>query len=53
MTAPAGLLQDQLQVLELAYNDGLTQAEIATRLGVPLDTVKMWVRRGFEQLRDM
>gem|GEM_PF-5816925 len=53
MTAPAGLLQDQRQVLELAYDDGLTQAEIATPLGVPLDTVKMWVRRGFEQLRDM
>jgi DNA-directed RNA polymerase specialized sigma24 family protein len=35
MTAPAGLSQDQRQVLELWYDDGLSQAEIATRLGVP------------------
>jgi len=53
MTAPAGLLQDQRQVLELAYDDGLTQAEIATRLGVSLGTVKTWVCRGLEQLRDI
>jgi RNA polymerase sigma-70 factor (ECF subfamily) len=53
MTAPAGLLQDQRQFLELVYDDGLTQAEIATRLGIPLGTVKTWVCRGLEQLRDM
>ena len=35
MTVSAGLSQDQRQVQDLAYDDGLTQAEIATRLGVP------------------
>jgi RNA polymerase sigma-70 factor (ECF subfamily) len=53
MTAPAGLWQDQRQVLELAYDDGLTQAEIATPLGVLLGTVKTWVCRGLEQLQDI
>ncbi len=52
MTALAGLTSEQRQVLELAYYDGLTQTEIATRLGIPLDTVKTRLCQGLDHLQD-
>lgn len=39
------------QVLTLAYNYGMSHAEIATHLEVPLGTVKTWARRGLLELR--
>lgn len=45
------LTQQQRQVLELSYYQGQSQTEIASRLGVPLGTVKSWARRGLLRLR--
>jgi len=39
------------QCLALAYYQGLTHAEVATRLDAPLGSVKVWIRRGLAQLR--
>lgn len=35
----------------LAYLYGLTREELATRLSVPLGTIKSWIRRGLERLQ--
>ena len=40
------------QVMELAYFEGLSQAEMAERMGQPLGTVKTWVRTALKSLRD-
>jgi RNA polymerase sigma-70 factor (ECF subfamily) len=50
--ALASLGPDQRQVLELAYFAGLTQSEIASRLGAPLGTVKSWTRQALTRLRE-
>ncbi len=39
------------QVLKMAYYEGLSQSEIASRLNVPLGTIKSQSRRGLLKLR--
>lgn len=41
----------QRQLLDLAYREGLSQSELAFRMGVPLGTVKSWVGGALRQLR--
>jgi RNA polymerase sigma-70 factor, ECF subfamily len=46
------LNENQRQVLELAYFEGLSQSEMAEKLGQPLGTIKTWVRTALISLRE-
>jgi RNA polymerase sigma-70 factor, ECF subfamily len=50
--ALAQLSDSQQQVLRMVYYDGLSQAEIAKQLEIPLGTVKARARRGLLKLRE-
>ena len=41
----------QRQAIELAYFEGMSQTEIAERMGQPLGTIKTWTRRAIQQMR--
>lgn len=47
-----GLQGTQRQSLALAYYQGLSHTEVASQMGAPLGSVKAWIRRGLERLRD-
>ena len=50
--AVASLPREQREVLSLAFWSGLSQTEIADRIGAPLGTVKSRVRLGMARLRE-
>ena len=51
-SAVAALPEGPRAALQLAYFESRTQVEIATQLGVPLNTVKSWTARGLRRLAD-
>ena len=54
---PDGLLEqlrpEQRQVLELSFDQGMSQQEIADATRLPLGTVKTHARRGLMRLRQL
>lgn len=51
--ALAELGQDQRAVVELAYFEGLSCSEIASRVSIPIGTVKSRLAAGLERLRSL
>jgi RNA polymerase sigma factor (sigma-70 family) len=60
LSSESGQLYDCLEKLDvakrssilLAYLEGCTHTEIASRMNTPLGTVKAWIRRGLQALKE-
>jgi len=52
-TALAALPAEQRETIELAYFEGLSEAEIAAQTGTPLGVVKMRVNRAMKRLTEL
>jgi RNA polymerase sigma-70 factor (ECF subfamily) len=50
--ALAALPQEQAEVVNLSFIEGLSHNEIATRLGTPLGTVKSRMRLAYQKIRE-
>ena len=46
------LTVNQKRVIEMAYFEGLSQTEMAERMGEPLGTVKTWARGALKKLKE-
>ncbi|HKJ76432.1 MAG TPA: sigma-70 family RNA polymerase sigma factor [Gammaproteobacteria bacterium] len=46
-----GLSANQQRVLRMSFFEGLTHVELADRMGVPLGSVKTWIRRGMVTIK--
>lgn len=53
MIAMKKLPEEQRLVIELAYYQGLTQSQIATKIGISLGTVKTRIRLGLNKLKSI
>ena len=53
LTALNNIPSDQRDALMLAYYDGLSQSEIAEKLGVPIGTIKTRMRQGMIKLQGL
>ena len=42
----------QREVVSLAYIRDMSHSELSSQLKLPLGTVKTWIRRGLDQLRN-
>lgn len=51
--ALAQLPDKQRRAIEMAYDEGLSQSEIAQKLDAPLGTVKTWTRQGLLTLKQI
>lgn len=45
------LQDDHRRSIRMAFFDGLSHSELADRIGVPLGTMKSWIRRGLASLK--
>lgn len=46
-----GIEGSQRQCLALAYYHGLSHSEVASHIGSPIGSVKVWLRRGLDKLK--
>jgi RNA polymerase sigma-70 factor, ECF subfamily len=47
-----GLRDDHRNAVLLAYIEGYTHEELANKLGKPLGTIKSWISRGLDELKE-